>query len=79
MSSLEKLYPKIEKKETVKEIYHEFKAEPVKNVKHKKEPLYPPTGEEFNYKYIIEHKPPKKVVIEYLKKRSDELVDTDSD
>lgn len=78
MSALEKLYPKIEKKEAVKEIYHESKVE-VKNVKTKKEPLYPPTGEDFNYKYIIEHKPPKKVVIEYLKKRSDELVDTDSD
>ena len=79
MSALEKLYPKIEKKET---IYTETSVEtkPVKNVpKQRKEAMYPPVGEEFNYKYIIEHKPPKKVVIEYLKKRSDELVDSDSE
>jgi hypothetical protein len=88
MSYLEKYYSSIEKKtekveESVKKLYQEALNAPVSKAKVKsvkKEIAYPPVGEEFNLKYIVENKPPKKIVIEYLKKRVDELMsDSDDD
>lgn len=88
MSYLEKYYSAVEKKtekveESVKQLYKEAINAPISKTKAKpvrKEVAYPPVGEEFNLKYIIENKPPKKVVIEYLKKRVDDLLsDSDDD
>jgi hypothetical protein len=86
MSYIEKYYASVEKKagkveDSVKDLYHEAMSAPVSKSKPvKREIVYPPVGEEFNIKYIIQNKPPKKIVIEYLKKRVDELMsDSDDD
>jgi hypothetical protein len=68
MSALERLYPPVGKatpvEESVKKIEATAKAP---ERKMPKEIVYPPVGQEMNTKFIIENKPPKKVVIEYLR------------
>jgi hypothetical protein len=73
---LEKLYPK------AKEIVEDkivFVAPATGKFSKKNTDIYPPiSGDDLSLSYIKERKPPKKVVIEYLRNRVDELLE-DSD
>lgn len=73
---LEKLYPAVKKDGEEKIVANK----PATSAKSKKsDDIYPPvSGEDLTIGYIKDKKPPKKVIIEYLRNRIEELAE-DSD
>lgn len=73
---LEKLYP-VAKKDVEEKI---VANKPATSVKSKKsDDIYPPiSGEDLTIGYIKDKKPPKKVIIEYLRNKIEEIME-DSD